>query len=141
MKDCMLLVIFKLIFLKLIISNLKKKLLILRGKLFLRFFRFFKVVYVVKLYDDICLVIWISLFICYMIVFCRYFVIIKVYDNGISKDYGGNEIKLVGFDKIFLKVVIIVFFVFILVLCGIIFYIEWKRRRGSDFIWNFILVF
>lgn len=120
---------------------MKKKLLILRGKLFLRFFRFFKVVYVVKLYDDICLVILISLFICYMIVFCRYFVIIKVYDNGISKDYGGNEIKLVGFDKIFLKVVIIVFFVFILVLCGIIFYIEWKRRRGSDFIWNFILVF
>lgn len=134
MKDRTLLVIFKLTFLKPITSNLKNKLSISRGKLFLRFFRFLKAVYAVKLHDDICLAILTSLFICYMIVSCRHSATTKAYDNGTSKDYGGNEIKPAGSDKTSLKVAIIVLSVLILVLCGIIFYIERKRRRGSDFI-------
>lgn len=118
---------------------MKKKLLISRGKLFFRFFRFFKAVWTVKLHDDLYLAFLISLFICYMIVSCRHSATTKEYDNGTSKDYGGNEIKPAGSNTISLKVAIIVLSVLILVLCGIIIYIERKRRRGSYFIWNSII--
>lgn len=66
--------------------------------------------------------------------FGRHSATIKAYDNGTSKDHGGNEIKPAGSDTTSLKVAIIVLSVLILVLCGIIFYIERKRRRGSYFI-------
>lgn len=120
---------------------MKKKLSISRGKLYFRFFRFFKAVYAVKLHDDIYLAFLISLFICYMIVSCRHSATTKEYNNGTSKDYGGNEIKPAGSDTTSLKVAIIVLYLLILVLFGIIIYIERKRRRGSYFIWNSILAF
>lgn len=66
-----------------------------------------------------------------MIVSCRHSVTTKAYDNGTSKDHGGNKINPAGSDTTSLKVAIIVLVMLILVLFGIIFYIERKRRRGN----------
>lgn len=128
-------VFLKLTFLKPISSNLKEKKSISRDKLSLRFFRFFTAVNAVQLYGNIYLA-FLTLFISYMSVSCRHSATIKAYDNGTSKDHGGNEINSAGSDTSSFKVAIIVLVLvtLILVLCGIIFYIERKRRRGIYFI-------
>lgn len=75
-----------------------------------------------------------------MIVSCRHSATTKAYDNGTSKDHGGNKINQSGSETTVLKVAIIVLVMLILVLFGIIFYIkrrriifyiERKRRRGN----------
>lgn len=73
------------------------------------------------------------IFICYIIKFCRYFVMIEVYGNGIRKGNGGNKISFWSFDMIFLVVCIVigVLFVIFLGFIWIFFYNKCKKWRGN----------